>query len=342
MSRDALARPILVTGASGFIGACLCRHFAAKGQRVVALHRPAPSSPRPPHSPPARWRLIEDPVASIENRDIDLGSQNDVQALVRELQPSAIVSCAAYGAYPHQVDPTRTYHVNFDAVRCLLEAAREVDGFRAFVQAGSSSEYGSNCSAPREDSAPIPDSDYAVSKVAATAFVQLSGTKRGVPAWVLRLSSVYGPYEDVSRLVPRLLMQARKRAYPPLASPQISRDFVHIDDVCAAFERVIEVAATLPRGEIFNIGTGTCTTLADIVARVRKLFAISEEPVWGSMSNRHWDHPDWYSNPRKANDVLGWRATTSLDDGLARTARWMDENPSVLRAAEANAVTGGA
>jgi len=334
MSRDAAARPILVTGASGFVGACLCRHFAAKGQRVVAIHRPG-------STPGGRWRLRDGPALEIQSRDVDLGAQDDVQALVRELQPRAIVNCAAYGAYPHQVDPTRTYHVNFDGVRYLLEAAREVDGFRAFVQAGSSSEYGSNCSAPREDSAPVPDSDYAVSKVAATAFVQLSGTKRGVPAWVLRLSSVYGPYEDASRLVPRLLTQGRKQAYPPLVRPQISRDFVHIDDVCAAFERVVEVAPTLPRGEIFNIGTGTCTTLADIVARVRKLFAISEEPTWGSMSNRHWDHADWYSNPQKANDVLGWRATTSLDDGLARTARWMDENPSLLAAADANVVTGG-
>ena len=332
MSRDAAVRPIIVTGASGFVGSCLCRHFAAKGERVVAIHRPASRG---------RWRLTESPVAEIENREVDLGAQEDVRSLVRDLQPSVIVNCAAYGAYPHQTDPTRTYHVNFDGVRYLLEAAREVDGFRAFVQAGSSSEYGSNCSAPREDSAPVPDSDYAVSKVAATAFVQLSGTKRGVPAWVLRLSSVYGPYEDASRLVPKLLAQGRKGAYPPLVRPQISRDFLHIDDACAAFERVVEAAATLPRGEIFNIGTGTCTTLADIVARVRKLFAISEEPTWGSMSNRHWDHADWYSNPQKANDVLGWRAATSLDEGLARTARWMDENPSLVRAAEANVVTGG-
>ena len=340
MSRDAAARPILITGASGFVGACLCRHFAAKSERVVAIHRPS-SAPR---ASGGRWRLSEAPVANgreIEHREVDLGSREDVKALVRELQPAAILNCAAYGAYPHQTDPTRTYQVNFDGVRYLLEAAREVDGLRAFVQAGSSSEYGSNCSAPREDSAPVPDSDYAVSKVAATAFVQLSGTKRNVPAWVLRLSSAYGPYEDVSRLVPRLLLQGRKHAYPPLASPQISRDFVYIDDVCAAFERVVERASTLPRGEIFNIGTGTCTTLADIVARVRKLFEISEEPTWGSMSNRNWDHPDWYSNPQKANDVLGWRATTSLDDGLARTARWMDEHPSLLRAAEANIVTGG-
>lgn len=332
MSGDAATRTILVTGASGFIGACLCRYFAAKGQRVVALHGPSRR----------RWRLTEGTVAPVESIEVDLGSQDDVRALVREVRPSVILNCAAYGAYPHQADPARVYRVNFDAVRYLLEAAREVEGFHAFVQAGSSSEYGSNCTAPGEDSAPVPDSDYAVSKVAATAFVQLSGTKRGVPAWVLRLSSVYGPYEDASRLVPRLLARGREHGYPQLANPQISRDFVYIDDVCEAFERVVELAPTMPRGEIVNIGTGTCTTLADIVARVRKLYAISDEPVWGSMPNRHWDHPDWYSNPKKADKILGWRATTSLDEGLARTARWMDENPSVLRAAEANVVTGGA
>jgi len=322
---------ILVTGASGFVGACLCRHFAASaGQRVVAVHGPSRR----------RWRLAEGAPANLENVEVDLSSPDAVRALVREVQPSVVINCAAYGAYPHQAEPARVYRVNFDAVRFLLDATSEVEGFRAFVQAGSSSEYGSNCTAPREDSAPVPDSDYAVSKLAATAYVQFAGGKRRVPAWVLRLSSVYGPYEDASRLVPRLLAHGRQGGFPPLANPKISRDFVFIDDVCAAFQRVVDQAPSLAPGEVFNIGTGVCTTLEDIVGRVRSLYRISAESAWGSMADRKWDHADWYSNPEKAKKVLGWSATTSLDAGLAATSRWMDEHPAAVSAAEANVVTG--
>lgn len=330
-----LATPtILVTGASGFVGACLCRHFAAGGaSRVVAVHGPARPSGH-------RWRLTEGAPAKLENVEVDLCSPNAVRALVREVRPSVVINCAAYGAYAHQAEPARVYRVNFDAVRSLLDAASELEGFRAFVQAGSSSEYGSNCSAPREDAAPMPDSDYSVSKVAATAYVQFAGGRRRAPAWVLRLASVYGPYEDASRLVPRLLTRGRQGGFPQLVNPKISRDFVFIDDVCAAFQRVVDQASSLVPGDVFNIGTGVCTTLEDIVGRVRSLYAIAEEPVWGSMADRRWDHRDWYSNPAKAKTVLGWNATTSLDAGLAATSRWMHEHPTAVLAAEAHMVTG--
>ena len=153
---------------------------------------------------------------------------------------------------------------------------------------------------------------------------------------------MYGPYEDVSRLVPKLLEKGRAGGYPNLVNPKISRDFVHVDDVCEAFDAVIRNAASLPRGEVFNVGSGKKTTLGDIVAKVQELFSIKTDPVWGSMPDRHWDHADWVSNPGKAAELLGWHAGTSLEDGLAKTARWMAENPGALRAAEANIVTGGA
>src|SRR6185369_12426045 len=113
---------------------------------------------------------------------------------------------------------------------------------RAFVQAGTSSEYGFNCSAPSEDAPTLPDSDYAVSKIAATGLVRLYARKHGVPAFVLRLYSVYGPYEDFSRLIPTLLWEARAGRFPPLVSPNISRDFVYVDDVARVFDVVVERA----------------------------------------------------------------------------------------------------
>ncbi|AKU94827.1 UDP-glucose 4-epimerase [Labilithrix luteola] len=327
--RRSATSTVLVTGATGFVGASLCRHFAAKGHRVVAVCGPSG----------AGWRLAN-AASTIETVKVDLTAANEVSALLRDAQPEVVLNCAAYGAYPSQTEPSRIYRVNFEAVRHLVEAAGALPGFRAFVHAGSSSEYGLHCTAPREDSAPLPDSDYAVSKVAATAFVQFVSKTRNFPGWVLRLSSVYGPYEEASRLIPRLLKCGKEGTYPPLVDPQISRDFVYIDDVCNAFERVVESATTVARGEVFNIGSGHATTLATIVERVRQLFGIAQEPVWGSMANRRWDHRDWYSNPTKAFEMLGWKATTSLDDGLAATARFTDENTNVTNDAERHAVTG--
>src|SRR3954465_11328148 len=83
----------LVTGASGFVGACAARFFAAGGERIVAVHSPSSSA--------RRWRLAEGSPPSIENVEVDLTSASDVRALVRDYRPAVVINCAAYGSYSH-------------------------------------------------------------------------------------------------------------------------------------------------------------------------------------------------------------------------------------------------
>jgi len=318
-------RPIVITGGSGFVGANLAALVAARGARVIGVEGPSGID----------WRTRA--LAGVEFERLDLCRQADVHAFIERVQPLAIYNCAAYGAYPVQSEAQRIFEVNLLAVRHLLEAARRVPGFRAFVQAGSSSEYGFNCSAPSEQSATEPDSDYAVSKVAATQLVRMYAQKFGVPGFVLRLYSLYGPYEDFSRLIPKLLGHAREGRLPPLVNPNISRDFVYVADAVQAFEAVLAQAPQLTPGAVFNVGSGVQTTLAALVELVRELFDVRAEPAWGSMPNRSWDHPAWFADPSQAAHTLGWRSTTSLRDGLAASARWLDEHPAL--AAEGRAQT---
>jgi nucleoside-diphosphate-sugar epimerase len=317
--RSALqARPVVITGCSGFVGANLAIEAAAQGARVIGVDGPSGVD----------WRTRS--LRGVEIVRLDLCRESDVRAFVRDVQPLAVFNCAAYGAYSVQADAQRIYDVNILAVRHLLEALRGVSGFRAFVQAGSSSEYGFNCAAPAETSATEPDSDYAVSKVAATALVRLYAQKHGVPAFVLRLYSVYGPYEDFSRLIPKLLCHAREGSFPPLVTPNISRDFVYVRDVVQAFQIVLARAPQLVSGSVFNIGTGVRTPLAELVNLVRDLFHVDTEPTWGSMQERSWDHPAWYANADKAAAELGWRGSTSLREGLAASMRFFEQDPALV------------
>jgi len=323
---DSPGGTILVAGACGFIGAYLCRYFASRGASVLAVDGPSGID----------WRIRD--VAGVRRVKLDLTSWPDVKAVLAREQPSVVINCAAYGAYSSQTDAERIYRVNLHAVRHLLEASRELPRLRAFIQAGSSSEYGLNCTAPSEDGPTLPDSDYAVSKIAATAATQFYALKHGVPAWSFRLYSVYGPFEDFSRLMPKLLLEARQQKFPPLVNPSISRDFVYVDDVCRAVETLVERAPSLRPGEVYNIGTGVRTTLGDLVSLVRSTFEIDMEPEWGTMRNRAWDHPDWYADPRKAQRDFGWSASVSLRDGLVATMRWLDANPALIAEGQRSAV----
>src|SRR6185369_11373515 len=149
------------------------------------------------------------------------------------------------------------------------------------------------------------------SKVASAALLNYFGRKKGFPCANLRLYSVYGPMEDSSRLLPNVIRCGVDGVYPDLVHPNISRDFVYIEDVVEAF-----VAAALnlkeeDYGMAFNIGSGCKTTIADIAAFARDLFGIASEPSYSSMPDRIWDVSDWYANPGKAARCLGWQPRTA-------------------------------
>ena len=305
----ALDGPILITGASGFIGANLFRQLLDIRRDVYGVVRQDKG-----------WRLAD--IHDDRIVAVDLTDANATRHLIETIKPRTVFDCAAYGAYSFEEQPDLIYRTNFSALVYLLDRLQE-HPVAAYVHAGSSSEYGAVCAGPLEDHQRDANSHYAVSKGAAADLLRYLGRHKGVPCVNLRLYSVYGPLEDTSRLIPNLLKQALNGALPPFVSPEISRDFIHIDDVCRAF--VIAAVKMHPDiyGESFNIGSGIRTSIADLAALARQLFNVDQEPVYGSMTARKWDLADWYADPGKAAAVLGWTAQVPLAEGLRRTADWV-------------------
>jgi nucleoside-diphosphate-sugar epimerase len=300
----------LVTGAAGFVGANLVRHLNAAGYETVAVIRPGGDP----------WRLggVAPDVARLE---VDLGDFDAVRKAVVSERPEVIFHLAAHGAYSWQTDLARMLAINLGTTEALLAGAARVGA--AVVNAGSSSEYGYQDHAPAESELVRPNSHYAVTKVGATHLCQLAADREDVRAVTLRLYSIYGPWEDPKRLLPTLIRRCQAGGWPPLVGPDTARDFVWIDDACDAFVR----AATCPElpepGAVFNIASGSQTTLAALVAVAARVFDVSAEPEWGTMAGRAWDTSVWVGDPGAAAEHLGWRASTPLTDGLARFGEWL-------------------
>ena len=305
----ALRGPILVLGAGGFVGANLLRRLLKYREDVFGVVRTLPA-----------WRL--DGIDRRHILEADLIDLAATRNLVANVRPSTIFDCIAYGAYSFETDQELIYRTNFTALVQLMELLADT-GFTAFVHAGSSSEYGTNSAGPLEEASLQPNSHYSVSKAAASNYISYIGNIRRLPVLNLRLYSVYGPLEDLSRLIPNLVAKGLKGAFPPLVDPNTSRDFVYIDDVCDAF---VHAAARLTPdiyGQAFNIGTGRATTIREVARVAGDVFAIRAEPIFGSMAGRSWDLPDWYAAPGKAERLLNWTAKTDLATGLKLTSEWV-------------------
>ncbi len=305
---ERLQGPVLVLGASGFVGANVFRTILKTRDDVFGTAMLVPA-----------WRLEGLPEKNVVAVDVLVDSNLD--ALLNDVRPRTIFNCVAYGAYSFETDAQLIYQTNFNFTAKLLSRLEPLK-ISCYVHAGSSSEYGDHAAGPSERDLPEPNSDYAVSKVACANLLSYWGKKKGLPCANLRLYSVYGPLEDSSRLIPTLIQRGVEGTYPNFVNPNISRDFVYIDDVCEAFlDTAIHLEAR-DYGESFNIGSGRKLSIAEVAGVARELFEIPAPPVFGSMPNRGWDLSEWFADPTKAKEHLHWLARTSFTDGLARTVEW--------------------
>jgi nucleoside-diphosphate-sugar epimerase/glycosyltransferase involved in cell wall biosynthesis len=304
-----LQGPIWVVGASGFIGAKLFFSLARIRADVYAVSRHVEGS----------WRLLHCPYTN--RLSLDVTVECEVMQAVERGRPRTIFNLSAYGAYERQSNVQQIHRVNFEGTLHLIQALQE-HGCDAFVQAGTSSEYGLNCAGPAEDARLVPNSDYAVSKAAVSHLIHYYGTIKNFPCAHLRLYSIYGPWEERDRLVPTIIRLGMRGEYPPFVNASISRDFVHVDDCNRAFVLAANTACKSKPGRIYNIASGRKTTLRETAQLSKHLFSISREPTFDSMPNRKWDLAEWYGKPDRAQAELGWSSRISFAQGLANTAEW--------------------
>ncbi len=282
-----LPGPVLVLGANGFIGSHLYR----------------------------RVKGITEKTIGISSSQIDLERLGAARALILRERPRLIFNCLGYGGYPNEDRAERIFRVNLGITAEILQTLQEHLPETIYIHSGSSSEYGTHCSGPDEQGPRAPDSLYALAKFSASEVIQEFKHLRVVN---LRLYSVYGPGEPQGRLIPTLLAAARKGTWPPFAAPETSRDFVHVEDVVSAFLMAATTSRENQKGKSFNIATGKKTTLKDLAELSRDLFQIKDEPEFTNYPARSWDQKNWFGNPARARNELGWEAKIDLRSGLSK------------------------
>lgn len=311
-----MSATVLITGAAGFVGANLARRALRDGHRVHLIVR----------GEGAPWRLAE-VAADARLHRADLSDRERIAAVVAEVRPEWVFHLAAHGAYSWETRLDAMVATNIIGTMNLIHACRAA-GVATLVNTGSSSEYGLKDHAPAEDEWIDPASDYAVTKASATYYCRHVARREGIAIPTLRLYSVYGPWEEPGRLVPSLLALALTGAWPPMAHPDIARDFVFTEDVAEAY-LLAAVGPHADPGAIYNVGTGVQTTLRGMAETVRRIVPVRSEPVWGAMADRAWDTTTWVADNRKIRAALGWAPRVDIDQGLRTTVAWMAAHPDI-------------
>ncbi len=309
---EKLEGPIAIFGAGGFVGINLLAAILKVRTDVVGFSQ----------DPQNSWRMKKALIPAKNKAVGDLLNVAQTSRIIKKLKPRTIFNLSAYGAYPTQNDIDKIYQTNFNSTYNLIEQLKKYT-FNVYVHAGSQSEYGLNANKPNEQAQLVPNSHYAVSKIATRYLLNYYGRLQQLPVVHMRLYSIYGKYEEPSRLIPTLLSHIQQKKLPPFVNPSISRDFVYIDD---AIEAILTTAIKLKKkqyGEVFNVATGKKTTIRELAHLSKKLFNLPIKPDFSTMSARAWDVKDWVGNPKKIHKNFGWKARTTLKNGLKKTFNLM-------------------
>lgn len=300
----------LVTGAAGFVGCHVARALVADGWQVAGLRRPGGSPWRLPALPP-EMTMVE----------LDLADRTGVDELVGSLRPDLVVHAAARGAY---IERDLVAGVRDDLLGFAhLLAALPADGCR-LVALGSSLE-----AAPSREKiangAPFgPSSTRGALRAAATLLALDEARARRLAAGVLRIFTVYGPWEPENRLVPKAISAAYwGQPLPLTAPPWPTHDYVYAADVAEACLRAA-AARDFP-GAVWNVCSGRATSDAELVGAVERATGRRVVCEVGGWQSSHPERPYWCGDPEETAAGLGWRAATTLENGLAATAAWWQE-----------------
>jgi GDP-4-dehydro-6-deoxy-D-mannose reductase len=296
---------VLVTGAHGFVGRHLIPALRARGHEVIEADRA---------------------VRAEGDLPLDVTDALAVRAAFDLARPDAVAHLAAQASVDDGVrDPDATFAVNAGGTLHVLDAARAVadEGLHPRVLIASSADvYGAQPPASYpvlETAPPLPRNAYAASKAAAEALAQAYAYSYGVDAVVTRAFNSIGPRQDERFAIAAFAAQLARVAagledVVLVGNLDASRDVLDVRDVCAAYVLLLEGGGTA--GEIYNVCSGTATTMRELLRRLIEIGRIAVEIREDPTRMRPSDVPISVGNAAKLRAATGWQPQIPLAAAL--------------------------
>lgn len=311
---------ILVTGADGFIGSHLVERLQADGAEVRAFCFY--------NSNGSYGWLDEMDAPARSGLDLRLGDIRDAGAVdAATAGVDIVLHLAALVSIPHSYDsPASFIETNITGTFNVLEAARR-HGVARVVHTSTSEVYGTPAVLPITEDHPLKgQSPYSASKIAADKLSEAWACSFDVPVVVLRPFNTYGPRQSARAVIPTIVSQllAGHRTLR-LGNLLPRRDLTYVADTVDGFVRAAR--SDLEPGQVVQLGSGRDVSVGELVSTASRLLGVEVE-VQEDVDRLRPPRSEVQvlrSDPSRAAALLGWRAETSLDDGLSRTMEWFKD-----------------
>ena len=316
MEQGFQGKKVLITGGMGFIGSNLAIALVTAGANVTITDAMIPDF---------GGNLFN--IEPIHDRvTINFCDVRDVHVMNYLVRDQDFVFHLA-GQVDHIMsltDPFPDIDINIKGTAVLMEACKHYNPQVRVVYIGTRGQYGPAVSLPVSETAPTyPKGIYEVSRLTAEKITQIYHDIHGIRSIMLRLTNIYGPRAQmkharygVANWFVRLAID--NASIKVFGDGLLKRDFLYIDDCIQAMLMTTQCESAY--GQIFNVGIDQPTTFKELA---ETLIRVAGSGTWEyapfTPERAAQDPGDFYSDITKIRQIVGWKPTTALDDGLAMT-----------------------
>jgi UDP-arabinose 4-epimerase len=321
-------RTVFVTGGAGYVGSHSCKAFAEAGWRVVVFDNLS--------------RGYRDLVNWGELIEGDLNDGEALKAALAKTKPQVVAHYAAFASVPESMrEPDIYYRINVEGTRTLLAAMRET-GVKELVFSSSCATFGVHNELITEETRQSPINPYGATKMVGERMIQDFCAAYGMRSVILRYFNAAGADAALEtgernthdpRVIPLAIRGAMDGGFTftifgdkfDTRDGSCVRDYVHVTDLADAHLRALDWLDAGKESQIFNLGTGTGTSVKELADAVER---ISGGKIARKVAPpRAGDPPSLVASAAKAERILGWKPQHSSIDTIIRTAwAWAEKD----------------
>lgn len=254
----------------------------------------------------------------------------EIEQVICDYSPEYFVNFAAQGMVAQSWEtPADWYQTNVVAQVRLHECLRKLRNLKKYVHVTTPEVYGSTDGWITESDYFLPSTPYAVSRASCDMHLMSFFHAYNFPVVFTRAANVYGPGQQLYRIIPRAMMCARTGDKLELhGSGSSVRCFIHIVDVAKA---TYEIALRATPGETFHISTRQEISIRRLVKRIAEMTQVNFYDLVQQSDERLGKDEAYLLDSSKLRDQLDWQDQISLQEGLTETLEWIDQNQEHLK-----------
>lgn len=306
-------KQVLLTGGCGFIGSEVTKQLSEFGANITIIDNLSSGK--------------EEYVKNLPNVSLvkaDLLDKSLLPELVRE--KDYVIDLAALPFIPDSYYiPKKFFEVNVNATIDLAIAVIKEKKAKRFVHISSSEIYGSARYVPMDENHPtIPQSTYAVSKLAGERVIFTLYKEHNLPAVIIRPFNSFGPNVTQPYIIPEIINQMLKGNKIKLGNINSKRDLTFVSDTARGI--ILSLIKEGIVGEVLNLGSQRSYSIKELVDLISEIMSKEVEIEIDSSRFRPFDVDNLVCNYDRANRLLGWKPEVSIKSGLESTIKWIKEN----------------